>query len=64
MSKYKIKKKKKKSILDMITWSLMIVLVVGRVLSGVHWLTDIIGSVIISAFLLSLLLTCIKKIKK
>ena len=64
MSKYRIKDKKKKSILDMITWSLMIVLVVGRVLSGVHWLTDIIGSVIISAFLLSLLITYLKKIKK
>jgi len=64
MSKYRIKDKKKKQILDMITWSLMIILVIGRLLSGVHWLTDIIGSVIISAFLLSLLVTCLKKIKK
>lgn len=64
MSKYYIKDKKKKQILDMITWSLMIVLVVGRVLSGVHWLTDIIGAVLISAFLLSLLLTYLKKLKK
>ena len=58
------KDNKKKQILDMITWSLMIVLVVGRVLSGVHWLTDIIGAVLISAFLLSLLLTYLKKLKK
>ena len=35
----------------------MILIVIGRTLSGVHWLTDIIGGIIISGFLLSLFYT-------
>ncbi len=64
MSKYYLKNKKTKQIIDMVTWSLMIILVVGRLLSGVHWLTDIIGGILISSFLLALLYTIISKIKK
>ena len=33
---------------------LMLLIIVGRLLSGVHWLTDMIGSVLISAALLTL----------
>lgn len=53
ISKYYIKKDKRKTF-DIITWILMIILVVGRALSGVHWLTDIIGGVIFASFLISL----------
>ncbi len=47
ISKYYIKKQYKR-VVDGITVSLMTVLVVGRILSGVHWITDIIGGVLIS----------------
>ena len=33
--------------------SLMVISVVGRLLSGVHWLTDIVGAILLSAALLS-----------
>ena len=32
----------------------MVLLVVGRAISGVHWLTDIIGGIIIAVTLVSL----------
>ena len=40
----------------------MIFIVIARLLSGVHWLTDIIGGILISNFLLSLYWFTIKKI--
>ena len=55
MSKYYIKNKKSKNIIDKCTIVLMIALVIGRILSGVHWITDIIGGIIISLFLVSIL---------
>ena len=64
MSKNYIKSEKAKQILDIVTWIIMIVLVVGRLISGVHWLTDIIGGIIISGFLLSILNTCLNIIKE
>ena len=47
ISKYYVKKEYKR-VVDGITVSLMTVLVVGRILSGVHWITDIIGGILIS----------------
>ena len=55
LSKYYIKNKKTRKICNNATIILMVALVLGRLLSGVHWLTDIVGGVIISAFLVSLL---------
>ena len=42
----------------------MIILVVGRLLSGVHWLTDIIGGIIYSAVLVYLYYSFIYNNKK
>ncbi len=39
---------------------LMVVLVLSRLLSGVHWLTDIIGGILVSSFLVSLYLLGLK----
>ena len=64
MSKYYLKDKGIKKILDIITWVVMIVLVVGRLISGVHWLTDILGGILISGFLLSILNTFLNIIKE
>ena len=64
ISKYYIKNKKTLKIFDIITYVLMIVLVVGRLISGVHWLTDIMGGIIISAFLVSLYYSFIYTYKK
>ena len=62
MSKYYIKDKKANDIITIITGVLMIVLVVGRFLSGVHWATDILGGILISGFLLSLFYSSLKVI--
>ena len=54
ISKYYIKDVSIRNGLDKFTWGLMAILVLGRTLSGVHWLTDIIGGIVISLFLVSL----------
>lgn len=51
MNTYYIKNNSLKKVLNIATWILMILLVLGRLLSGVHWFTDILGGVIISLFL-------------
>ena len=42
----------------------MVLIVLGRLLSGVHWASDIIGSIIISITLLKILETYYLSIKK
>lgn len=64
ISKYYIKNENVLKIFNILTYILMIVLVVGRLLSGVHWLTDIIGGIIISAFLVYLYYSFIYTYKK
>ena len=59
ISKYYIKDEKIKKILNIGTIILMVVLVIGRLLSGVHWFSDILGGVIISLFLVSIYYTLI-----
>ena len=48
---------------DLMSGVLMVVLVIGRTISGVHWITDIIGGILISAALLSLFYDSIKRIR-
>jgi len=42
-----IKSNKYKLLLNVIVWIYMLFLIIGRCVSGVHWLTDIIGSIIL-----------------
>ncbi len=51
MNSYYIKNDSLRKKVNIATWILMILLVLGRLLSGVHWFTDILGGVIISLFL-------------
>lgn len=43
---------------------LIVVMVVGRLLSGVHWFTDIIGSVLLSASLVAFYRACVCRCRK
>lgn len=54
ISRYYLKNKNICRLFNICTCVLMIVLVIGRLLSGVHWFSDILGGVIISLFLVSL----------
>lgn len=47
-----IKNKKAKGILSVLSIIFMLFLVVGRIISGVHWITDIIGSILLSISIL------------
>ena len=64
ISKYYIKDKKTLKAFDYATLVLMIFLVVGRLIAGCHWLTDIIGGIFISVFLVSLYYSFIYTYKK
>ncbi len=57
ISKYLITNKRTKKVIDIISWIVMVLIVIGRTLSGVHWLSDIVGGIIISGLLLSLFYT-------
>jgi undecaprenyl-diphosphatase len=59
VAKYFIKNKKALRITNILTWLVMLSIVIGRTLSGVHWLTDIFGGIIISSFMLMALYTAI-----
>jgi len=55
MLRYYITNPKLLKCLNILTFILMATIVVGRVLSGVHWASDILGGMIISIAMLSLL---------
>ena len=38
--------------------------VIGRLIAGVHWLTDIVGGILISIFLLSLFSEVLKRTRR
>ena len=52
---------KLKQIICFLTYLFMIFMVAGRVVSGVHWLTDIVGSVMFSIGLFDLYQACVLK---
>ena len=54
ISKYYTKDKSITKAINGVTMALMLILIIGRTLSGVHWLTDIIGGILISLFLVSI----------
>ena len=58
-----IKNKKILKIVNIVIIVFMFVLVLGRILSGVHWITDIIGGILISLFLVYLYYYSTKMIK-
>lgn len=60
IAKYYVKNKNYLKVLNIGTIILMFLLVVGRLVSGVHWFTDIIGGIIISLTLVSLYYAFIK----
>jgi len=53
VSKQLIKNNTLRVLYDIAAWALMVVIVVTRVMSGVHWASDIIGGIIISLTYLS-----------
>ena len=55
LAKYYVKNETLLKVLNIATWGLMLVIVVARIISGVHWASDIIGGVIISLAMLTVL---------
>ena len=60
VSKYIVKKENFRKLLNIGSWIVMILVVVTRVLSGVHWITDICGGILISLFMLETLSGVVK----
>ena len=54
ISKYFVKNDLFRRLLNIGTWLLMVFIVVTRIISGVHWITDIMGGIIISLVLLNI----------
>ena len=48
-SKMRLKNRKIKIIINLITIIFSLFMVIGRLVSGVHWVTDIVGSCFLSA---------------
>lgn len=63
ISKYYIKNKTIIQAFNIGTIILMLLLVIGRILSGVHWISDILGGIIISLALVSIYYAAIQGIK-
>ncbi len=63
MDRY-VKSKKLRTALKWVCWLIIVVTLSGRLISGVHWLTDILGGVLISTALLSLFSGIIERIEE
>ena len=64
INKYLFNNKKIYKYINIISIISMVLIVLGRLLSGVHWASDIIGSIIISITILNILETYYLSIKK
>ena len=64
ISKDFIKNETLRKIVDILTAILMILIVIGRIISGVHWISDIGGGIIISLCTLSFFKSAILMIEK
>lgn len=64
INKYLFNNKKIYKYINIVSIISMVLIVLGRLLSGVHWASDIIGSIIISISLLKILETYYLSIKK
>lgn len=64
INKYLFNNKKIYRYINIVSIISMVLIVLGRLLSGVHWASDIIGSIIISIALLKILETYYLSIKK
>ena len=63
-SKYIIKKDNFRKCLNLISWVVMLLVVCTRTLSGVHWITDIFGGILISVFMLNVFSNAVKCLDK
>ena len=63
-SKYYITNKQILKSINIFALILMFVLVIGRIISGVHWISDIIGGILISSTILSLYYSLLIKTNK
>lgn len=54
-----IANKKLRITLDILSSTIGLITIIGRIISGVHWITDIIGAIFISTTLVLLYLICI-----
>ena len=59
----RIRKKALRIVAEIFSGVIMIVTVVGRLLSGVHWFTDILGAVLLSAALLTFYYALAKRMR-
>ena len=64
VSKYIIKKDNFRKCLNLISWIVMLLVICTRTLSGVHWISDIFGGILISVFMLSVFANVIKSLDK
>lgn len=60
----RVKEKSLRGIVNVLLWVLMAFVLIGRVISGVHWFTDILGGIFLSLFFIFIYLAVDEKLKK
>ena len=63
-SEKRLKTRNIKNIIDTVTIAFTLFMITARLLSGVHWLTDIIGGLLLSAGLLCMYISAVLKIEQ
>jgi len=63
-SNYIINNKNLKKLINIAAWTIMLLVIVTRFISGVHWFTDIIGGIIISIFMIYTFFNVVKSFTK